>query len=349
MPHHTRNAQHARFLLAALLTLAVGAAHAALGLTQLPATSTDGPVTLFYPTQAAEAPFELGRGLDLSVARDAPPAPGNGRLVLISHGSGGSPWVHADLARSLVDAGFVVAVPEHRGDNYRDPGHPGPDSWAIRPAEISRAIDGVGRDPRFQGQLKLDRVGVYGMSAGGHTALSLAGGQWSRSGFMRHCDSHLAEDFPACVGLATRLTGGSLDAVRLSVARAVINERFSDDTPHRDGDPRVAAIVAAVPFAADFDIASLARLRVPLGLVTARQDRWLAPRFHADRVLASCASCEHLMDTGGGHGSALSPLPLGFNDLEGDLLNDPSGFDRAKATAQLDQQVTAFLLRHLVR
>jgi predicted dienelactone hydrolase len=110
------------------------------------------------------------------LAEQAAPVRGNGRLVVISHGSGGSPWVHADLARSLVEAGFVVAMPQHRGDNYRDDRDPGPDSWTLRPQEVSRAIDAVAQDPRFAPLLKLDKVGMYGMSAGGHTALSMAGG-----------------------------------------------------------------------------------------------------------------------------------------------------------------------------
>ena len=47
----------------------------------------------------------------LDVAAEGMPLRGNGRLVVISHGSGGAPWVHANLARSLVDAGFVVVMP----------------------------------------------------------------------------------------------------------------------------------------------------------------------------------------------------------------------------------------------
>jgi predicted dienelactone hydrolase len=111
------------------------------------------------------------------------PARGNGRLIVMSHGSGGSPWVHSDLARTLVDMGFVVAVPEHRGDNVKDHSTPGPESWRRRPAEVSRAIDAVAQDSRFKPLLALDKVGVYGMSAGGHTALSLAGGRWSPAHF----------------------------------------------------------------------------------------------------------------------------------------------------------------------
>ena len=44
------------------------------------------------------------------------------------------------------------------------------------------------------GAISLDKVGMYGMSAGGHTALSLAGGRWSPSLLKAHCEAHIAED-----------------------------------------------------------------------------------------------------------------------------------------------------------
>ena len=274
---------------------------------------------------------------------------GNGRLVLISHGSGGAPWVHADLARSLVAAGFVVAMPEHRGDNARDHSSPGPESWAQRPAEVSRAIDAVGRDARLAPLLKLDRVGVYGMSAGGHTALSMAGGRWSPGLFKRHCQANLAADFQSCVGLFTRLTGGTFDSLKLWLADAVIGLRFDDDTPQQHEDPRVAAVVAGVPFSADFDMASLAQPRVPLGLVLAQQDRWLVPRFHGDRVRAACKPCELIADLPtAGHGALLSPPPPGLSGLVGDMLNDPPGFDRSEMAA-VDARITTFFSQHLLQ
>jgi predicted dienelactone hydrolase len=257
--------------------------------------------------------------------------------------------VHANLARSLVEAGFVVAMPEHRGDNYKDDSRPGPDSWALRPAEVSRAIDGVGRDSRFAPLLQLDRVGVYGFSAGGHTALSLAGGRWSPAAFKAHCEAHLAEDFQSCVGLITRLTGGLLDGVKKWGARLVIGLKFDDAAVQTHHDPRIAAAVAGAPFAADFDMRSLVAPRVPLGLVTLAQDRWLIPRFHSDRVVAACKTCELIANLPtAGHGALLSPLPPGFSGLLGDMLNDPPGFDRRVLLA-VDAQITAFFSRHLLR
>jgi predicted dienelactone hydrolase len=276
------------------------------------------------------------------------PIRGNGRLVVISHGSGGSPWVHADLARVLVEEGFVVAMPEHRGDNFKDHSMIGPESWKRRPAEVSRAIDAVGADARFKPLLALDKVGMYGMSAGGHTALVLAGGRWSPARLAAHCEAHIAEDFQSCVGLTTRLKGNVFDGVKETIALWMIRYRLSDATWQSHTDARIVAIVAAVPFAVDFDMASLTSPRVPLGLATARQDRWLIPRFHSDAVLTACASCERVADLpDGGHGAYLSPLPPNLTGLLGDLLNDPPGFHRTGLHA-VDLEIAAFFKKHVL-
>lgn len=336
----------ALLLVVAALCLLTTTAEAAMGLTELPGRDGDGPVTVYYPSSSEAQPVKQGR-FTLQLARDGEPRRGNGRLIVISHGSGGAPWVHADLARALVEDGFVVAIPRHRGDNYEDPSTPGPDSWRRRPAEVSRAIDAVEQDARFRPRLALDKVGMYGMSAGGHTALSLAGGRWSPAGFRQHCESHIAEDFQACVGLITSLKGNVLDGLKTTLALWVIRYRFSDAAWQTHADPRIAAVVAGVPFAADFDMASLATPRVPLALVTAPRDRWLIPRFHGERVLQACPACQRLADVpGGGHGALLSPLPPGLTGLVGDLLNDPPGFTRA-VLPDIDRRIAAYFRARL--
>ncbi len=330
-----------------LLTATAAASPAGMGQSVIPGAGDDGPVTVFYPSSSAEVPVQRGR-FKLNLAVDGVALRGNGRLVVVSHGSGGSPVVHADLARQLVEAGFVVALPEHKGDNWRDDGNPGPDSFTLRPQEVSRAIDAMGRDSRFAPLLDLTRVGVAGQSAGGHTALSMAGGRWSRGGFRRHCDTHLAEDFQACVGLITQLTGGPLDGAKLWLARTLIDWRFDDDTLQQHEDPRVAAVVAGVPYAADFDLASLATPRVPLGLVLAGQDRWLQPRFHGEQVRLACKTCEVLAQVAGApHSIMLSPLPSQMGGLVGELLADPPGFDRQREVPAVERAITRFFSRHL--
>lgn len=82
----------------------------------------EGIMTIFYPTDAAEASVHQGR-FRLSWAEEAQPRRGNGRLVVI----------HVDLARVLVEHGVTVALPQHAGHNVHDPSTPGLTSRVKRP------------------------------------------------------------------------------------------------------------------------------------------------------------------------------------------------------------------------
>jgi predicted dienelactone hydrolase len=331
-------------LLASCMTLA----KPSLGVTELAPNASQGALTLFYPSAGAERTERIGN-LSVSLAREAAPLPGNGRLVLISHGSGGSAWVHSVLARRLVEAGFVVAAPSHVGDRFGDVGDRGPVAWARRPRELSQAVDRLAAEPLWAARLRLDRVGVWGMSAGGHTALSMAGGRWSPQRLLAHCRVNLTRDFHACAGLASELTGGWLDQIKQWAALGRLRWHFGGpEKVHEHRDPRIAAVVATVPAAADFDASSLANPPVALALVGAAQDRWLRPEFHSERILARCLPrCERLADLlQGGHGALLNPLPAGISGLEGKMLNDPPGFDR-RDLVDLDQKTVAFFVRHL--
>ena len=342
-----------RYLLAVGAALAAACmatgARASMGLDEIRgANADDSPVTVFYPAAAPETDVTRGP-FTMRLANRAAPIAGNGYLVVFSHGSGGSPWTHADLARKLVAAGFTVAVPEHRGDNWHSHGDAGPESWKRRPREVSRAIDVIAETPRFGGLVKTEKVGVWGMSAGGHTALTVAGGMWSPSELLRHCEAHLDDDFPSCVGLALQLDGGMLDGLKKAAARTVIRFKLADTQWYGHTDKRIAAVVAEVPFAVDFNVATLTKPRVPLGIIQAGQDAWLAPRFHSGPVLAACTPCERVADVpSAGHASFFSPqLPK----LEGylkTLLADPPGFDRTQVPA-VHERIVQFFQKHLLR
>ena len=339
-------------LLAALTWLLNSASHAQplnLGFTQL-TQSDGGNTTVFYPTSATESHVTQGP-FELSWAKDASPARGNGRLIVISHGSGGSPWVHTDLARELVARGFVVALPQHQGDNYLDPSSPGPDSWTKRPHEVSKAIDLVAKDPRLSAHLSLDAIGVFGGSAGGHTALSLAGGEWSSARFRDHCDRNIEIDFSSCVGFTTLLSGNWLDGIKTWVARCIISWRFSNDTVQRYLDPRVKASVAMVPFAADFVPESLAEPRVALGLVIAAKDVNQIPALHVEVVRKACEPrCQVIMYLpDAGHGAMLSPMPpLQQGSVASRLLSDPPSFDRTATLPVLHSRIAEFFSKTLL-
>lgn len=324
-----------------------GLASAATGITELRAPEGTGPITVFYPTAATPGRVQRGPFV-LQAAVDAAPVRGNGHLIVMSHGSGGSPWPQADQAQSLVDAGFTVAMPEHAGDNWRQFDAAGPVSWKRRPKEVSQAIDAMAADARFAPLLDWKRVGVYGMSAGGLAAFTLAGARWSPAQFAKHCDAHMADDFPACVGLSAELTGGPADAATITAARKVIASNFAQDTAWQSAnDPRIAAVVAVVPLAAPIDMASLAAPRVPLGLVRVGHDAWLAPRWHIDAVRKACKPCVLLAELPeAGHGSVLSPALPPLPPRAARLLGDPPGFDRGVLPGTFSA-VTRFFLQNL--
>ena len=341
---------HSSRLLCAWAWLLSAAAHAGMGIVERDGEPGRVPLTAFYPTEQTEQSRHKGP-FEFSLAPNATPSPGPHPLVVISHGSGGMPWVHMDLARTLVENGFVVVMPEHRSDNYKDFSEPGPNSWKLRPAEVSQAIDLIAQDPLLGPVTTTNQVAMYGGSAGGHTALTLAGGQWSPARFRDHCQAHIAEDFSSCVGFITRLTGGWLDGLKKQVALAVIRYRFNDTTTHSHQDPRIRAIIAAVPFAADFDLSTLVTPSVPLGLILARQDINQIPRFHGQAVQHICETCTTVADLPrAGHGVMLSPLPpLGTtNSIAFQLLSDPPGFERQQLPA-MHQKVADFFKQHLTR
>lgn len=127
-------------------------------------------------------------------------------------------------------------------------------------------------DPSWQPLLQLDKVGVHGMSAGGVTEAFL----------------------PANMRV---LQGGI--TVDPAAGRADVRP-----------DLRVAAVTLAVPVGAIFSADSLARIRVPVGLVTAGRDTMLLPEFHSDPVLRHCTACTRLADLkGAAHFDLLSPWP----------------------------------------
>ena len=280
---------------------------AQVGLTELPGMPGDGPVTVFYPSSSPAT--SVRRGIfNLQVANGGAALRGNGRLIVISHGSGSAPWVQSDLAQHLVRAGYIVALPEHAGDNSRDMGKVGPESWKQRPQEVSRAIDVLSRDARFGPLFDASRVGVHGMSAGGpldglKKAIALPLIRWNLSG---------------------------------------------DPASYGHTDPRTKAVISAVPFAADFDPQTLTNPVAPLGLIQAQQDRWLVPRFHSAAVIAQCTTCETIADMPqAGHGALLAPLPPDLQGRVGRLVADPPGFQRSDLPA-LYQRIEAFFNKHLL-
>ena len=345
----------------ATLLLSAGLAQAQVGMDQQQVA--DLSLTLVYPTDTPATTQTLGP-FRIDVAMRSPVAPGRHRLVVMSHGSGGSAIADHALAAALARAGFVVAQPLHQGDNHQDQRLSGPASFQRRPSEITQTIDALAADPRWVGHLQLERVGVHGMSAGGVSGLALAGAQWRTQNLLQHCNAHGVDDAGFCFQGATTSAQRAERQAQLGRVNQVPEAQLpaaltawhggltpSASAPDPRPDPRVAAVSLAVPVAAIFSAESLARIRIPVGLVRAQGDQVLLPRFHTDHVLAQCSTCTLLADLRhAGHFDLLWPWPASVAQQVAAMqprggLPNPA-FDPAEREAA-HAKIVAFHLQHL--
>lgn len=269
------------------------------------------PVWLLYPTRAAAQTRRFGP-YPLDVASDAPVEGDGLGLVVISHGTGGTPWVYRDLAAHLAREGFVVAMVEHPGNNRRDDRLAGTAAnLANRPRHLRLAVDAAFADALVGPRLSREGVAVVGHSMGGYTALAAAGGR------------------------PTSMPHESPDEVAHRV----------DVTP----DPRVRALVlfspALVWFCAEDD--ALAGVEAPVLMYTTELDEF-APGLNADvveRGVRDPRRVEHRVVPGGGHFAFLSPFPAAMCDPSFPPSQDPPGFDRAAFHRVMNAEVASFLRR----
>ena len=141
------------------------------------------PVVVMYPTRVPSAPVTFGP-YPMEAALDAPIDEGSFPLVVISHGSGGYPLLYRTIGAYLARHGYVVALPEHPGNNRDDNALNGTvENLVNRPRHIRLTIDAVSAEAHFKNRVQPDTTAVIGHSMGGYTALAVAGGRpWTEKG-----------------------------------------------------------------------------------------------------------------------------------------------------------------------
>ncbi|MBH8558251.1 alpha/beta hydrolase family protein [Hymenobacter negativus] len=268
------------------------------------------PLLVLYPSRTPGQPETVGP-YTLDVALDAPIEPGPFPLVLISHGTGGTPLTHRLLAHFLARHGFVVGLVRHHA-NHRDDNswHNTPDNLVARPRHLSLAIDGLLAE--FGGALRPNWVALIGHSLGGYTALALAGGQ---PGTLPH--EH---------------TDGTPQPIPVVA------------------DARVQALVLLAPATVWYRAAkALRNVRVPILLMVGEKDEW-TPDFHAQIVLNGVADrqqVQHRVVANAGHYSFFSPFPPGRTGPAFPPSQDPPGFDRMQFQGEMQAEILQFLLEQM--
>ena len=270
------------------------------------------PLALLYPAVAPEATAHFGP-YSLDVAMDAPPAAGAWPLVVISHGNSGTPWAYRQMAKHLVLAGFVVALPAHTGNTRLDNKLAGTTAnLENRPRHIALSIDAALADPVLRDHIASQAgVAVIGHSIGGYTALAAAGGKpWTGPYESKGAEPRQVE------------------------------------VMH---DARIRSLVLLNPATFWFVHDSLKNVRLPILMRTGEKDE-LAPAGHARNVIDGVgdpALVEHKEIAGAGHFSFMSKFPPEITRPEFKPSQDPEGFDRDAIQPALFADITGFLQRTL--
>lgn len=267
-----------------------------------PKNNLSFPVLLHYPTLDASKSTPFGPFI-MDVAVDGVLAEGKFPLVLISHGNSGSQYVYRTISTYLAARGFIVAMPEHFGNNRTDNSlSDSVKNLEYRPQHISLIIDYLLDKTTFKQQINPDTIALIGHSFGGYTALAVAGGKpYSMTG--EAISTHKDERVKALVIMAPAAgyfsPKGALDQVNIPILLYIATED----------------IYTSKKWTADV---------ILKGIQNPEQVRL--------REIKNA-----------GHFSFISPFPDGMKKPSFLPANDPEGFDRVAFHEELPEEIFQYL------
>ena len=283
-------------------------------------------IGVWYPSRAVARPVSLGP-TTMTVAISAPVDGRDLPMVVMSHGTGGSYLGHVDTAIALADAGFVVVALNHTGDNYADQSR----NVAIwdRSRQVSRVIDHM--LSTWEGHAAIDprRIGIFGFSAGGFTALASIGGiaDFAKIGPM--CQQYPDE-------YTCQLIAKSDGAAASPPAGAFADERIR------------AAVVAAPALGYTFAPDGLKNVKVPVQLWRADDDVVLPHPRYAEAVRGALPEApDYHVVPNAGHFDFLAPCSDALASMAPAICTSAPGFDRTAFHAAFNTEVVKFFEKTL--
>jgi predicted dienelactone hydrolase len=298
--------------------------------------ATDKPlaVGIWYPSKTAAREHSDGPPGQL-IAFNGTIAGKRLPLIVISHGNAGLYTSHWDTALALAEAGFVVAAVTHTGDNADDDSA-APSRWMLdRPRHVRILIDYILDQWPGHGSIDPKRIGIFGFSSGGYTALAAIGAVPDLKRAQEHCTADHHE-------LLCRL-GATRDFDDPKVAAQFASELKRD--------PRIrAAVIAAPSLGFAFDPDSLKAIKIPIQLWAAGDDRNVPSASNTAIVRDSLGTAPEFHEVA--HAGHYAFLPVCTEQLAklaigARLCLDASGFNRAAFHREFNQDVVAFFLGHL--
>lgn len=267
-------------------------------------------LAIWYPSAAAPQLITVGT-FSQDVATDGA-VDGTGLpLVLITHGNGGYKYSHHDTALALANAGFIVVALTHPGDNYAD--QSAATDVLARPQHVSMALDYMLKEWLHRDRIAASRIGLFGFSSGGFTALVTIGGQPDLGKVFGHCTAH--PDQYVCNLISKHGLQSSASPITV---------------PSKLHDRRIgAAVIAAPALGFTFDAASLSKVAIPIQLWRAEDDLILPHPWYAEQVRASLPrQPDYHVVARAGHFDFLAPCTDRLAAMAPQICTSQPGFDR---------------------
>ncbi len=294
-------------------------------------------IGIWYPADEAVSPIP-NTPFGQALALDAEPVGRDRPLIIISHGNSGWMGGHAGTALALAEAGYVVAALTHADDNYENESV-SPSVWAVsRPDEVVASIAYMLERWPGADHISRERIGVFGFSAGGYTALVTAGGAPDFQQAMQHCEDEPIE-FTCEIGLIEDI--------------ASTDVKFTSRDPA--SEPQVKAISIAAPgFGFAFDGKSLEAISIPVQIWSGSLDSRV-PHDSNGRLLADALNSETDVEfvEGAGHFSFLQPCDPKLESENPRIWNmicvDEGDFDRVAFHEEFNAKVVKFFDKALTQ
>lgn len=153
----------------------------------IPAEQIRLDVAVWYPTRTEPGKISTG-GMEFNAARNGRPIPGTYPLILLSHDSSGTRFSYHHLAARLVELGYIVAAPQHEGDNADDMSLLFSDTQLTqRSRQLRCALDLILNDPDIGPLVDPSRIALVGFGNGGTAGLLNAGASLSPDEWKHYC------------------------------------------------------------------------------------------------------------------------------------------------------------------
>jgi predicted dienelactone hydrolase len=270
-----------------------------------------------------------------TAGQGAPHAEGASPVILVSHGAGGNAGQFGWIASALAAEGYVVVLPNHPGSTTGNASAPEALRIWERPQDISAVLDALQADPERYPYMDLSRIGVLGFSAGGYTALALAGARVDPARLSSFCDQG-GRGMSDCAFFARN--GIDLHAADLSPAAQDLR------------DPRIAFAVVVDPGIVEtLTEESLAAIDLPMLVLNLGDEDLVPAPVHARVMSEAVPGAAYRIVPDAIHFSFLAECkPEGAEILteEGEvdpLCSDAGGRPRSDIHAELVEVITSFL------